>query len=277
MHGRRVAVVACEFRFLAGSIGVASAERLTRAIERATAERLPLLAAPGLRRHPDAGGHPRVRADGEDLRGDRGAQEGRAALPRLPAAPHDRRRDGLVGVARARDRGRARGAGRVPRTAGLRGALRQAVPRGRADLGEPLRPRPRRRRGAARPGRRDPGPGAQRAHRAQRGAGRRTQPAGRRGRRRGHLGVRHPVAAAGAARRTAPAEVRRHRRDPAQRHRAGRVRPGAADRARAVRRLALHLPRPGPARADQGAPARARARCGRPGAGCGSRPSCTCR
>jgi len=46
MHGRRVAVVACEFRFLAGSIGVASAERLVRAIERATAEGLPLLAAP---------------------------------------------------------------------------------------------------------------------------------------------------------------------------------------------------------------------------------------
>jgi acetyl-CoA carboxylase carboxyl transferase subunit beta len=39
-------VVACEFRFLAGSIGVASAERLVRAIERATAEGLPLLAAP---------------------------------------------------------------------------------------------------------------------------------------------------------------------------------------------------------------------------------------
>jgi acetyl-CoA carboxylase carboxyl transferase beta subunit len=46
MHGRRVAVVACEFRFLAGSIGVASAERLVAAIERATAEGLPLLAAP---------------------------------------------------------------------------------------------------------------------------------------------------------------------------------------------------------------------------------------
>jgi acyl-CoA carboxylase subunit beta len=46
MRGRRVAVVACEFGFLAGSIGVASAERLTRAVERATAERLPLLAAP---------------------------------------------------------------------------------------------------------------------------------------------------------------------------------------------------------------------------------------
>ena len=44
--GRRVAVVACEFRFLAGSIGLAAGERLVRAVERATAERLPLLAAP---------------------------------------------------------------------------------------------------------------------------------------------------------------------------------------------------------------------------------------
>ena len=46
MRGRRVAVVACEFRFLAGSIGVAAAERLVVAVERATAEGLPLLAAP---------------------------------------------------------------------------------------------------------------------------------------------------------------------------------------------------------------------------------------
>ncbi|GII27340.1 carboxyl transferase domain-containing protein [Planotetraspora mira] len=46
LDGRRVAVVACEFSFLAGSIGVAATERLVRAIERATAERLPLLAAP---------------------------------------------------------------------------------------------------------------------------------------------------------------------------------------------------------------------------------------
>lgn len=43
---RRVAVVACEFGFLAGSIGVAAAERITAAVERATAERLPLLASP---------------------------------------------------------------------------------------------------------------------------------------------------------------------------------------------------------------------------------------
>ena len=46
LKGRRVAVVACEFSFLAGSIGVAAAERLVVAVERATAEGLPLLAAP---------------------------------------------------------------------------------------------------------------------------------------------------------------------------------------------------------------------------------------
>ena len=44
--GRRVAVVVCEFGFLGGSIGVAAAERITAAVERATAERLPLLASP---------------------------------------------------------------------------------------------------------------------------------------------------------------------------------------------------------------------------------------
>ena len=46
VEGRRVAVAACDFRFLGGSIGVATAERLVRAVERATAERLPLLASP---------------------------------------------------------------------------------------------------------------------------------------------------------------------------------------------------------------------------------------
>jgi acetyl-CoA carboxylase carboxyl transferase subunit beta len=44
--GRRVAIVACEFDFLAGSIGVAAAERITAAVQRATAEKLPLVASP---------------------------------------------------------------------------------------------------------------------------------------------------------------------------------------------------------------------------------------
>ena len=46
IQGRRVAVAACEFGFLAGSIGVAAAERLVSCVERATAERLPLVASP---------------------------------------------------------------------------------------------------------------------------------------------------------------------------------------------------------------------------------------
>ncbi|HET8993415.1 MAG TPA: carboxyl transferase domain-containing protein [Rhodococcus sp. (in: high G+C Gram-positive bacteria)] len=46
VHGRRVALIACEFAFLAGSIGVAASERIVSAVERATAEGLPLLASP---------------------------------------------------------------------------------------------------------------------------------------------------------------------------------------------------------------------------------------
>jgi len=46
MRGRRVAVVAGEFAFLAGSIGRDAADRLVAAVERATREGLPLLAAP---------------------------------------------------------------------------------------------------------------------------------------------------------------------------------------------------------------------------------------
>jgi acyl-CoA carboxylase subunit beta len=46
LRGRRVAVIASEFGFLAGSIGLAAGERLVRAVERATRERLPLVAAP---------------------------------------------------------------------------------------------------------------------------------------------------------------------------------------------------------------------------------------
>lgn len=46
VRGRRVALVAGEFAFLAGSIGVAASRRLINAIERATAEGLPFLASP---------------------------------------------------------------------------------------------------------------------------------------------------------------------------------------------------------------------------------------
>ncbi|QDY90092.1 acetyl-CoA carboxyl transferase [Arthrobacter sp. UKPF54-2] len=46
IRGRRVAVIVSEFRFLAGSIGAAAAQRIVLAVERATAEGLPLLAGP---------------------------------------------------------------------------------------------------------------------------------------------------------------------------------------------------------------------------------------
>lgn len=46
LRGRPVAVIACEFGFLAGSIGVAAAERIVTAIERATELGLPLVASP---------------------------------------------------------------------------------------------------------------------------------------------------------------------------------------------------------------------------------------
>ncbi|WP_232678474.1 acetyl-CoA carboxylase carboxyltransferase subunit alpha/beta [Nocardioides sp. R-C-SC26] len=46
LSGRRVAVLLGEFGFLAGSIGRASADRIIAGVQRATAEGLPLLAAP---------------------------------------------------------------------------------------------------------------------------------------------------------------------------------------------------------------------------------------
>lgn len=46
LRGRRVAVMAGEFAFLGGSIGVAATERRVLAIERATARGIPLLASP---------------------------------------------------------------------------------------------------------------------------------------------------------------------------------------------------------------------------------------
>ena len=46
IDGRDVMIIAGEFAFLAGTLGVATAERVVRAFERATAERLPVVALP---------------------------------------------------------------------------------------------------------------------------------------------------------------------------------------------------------------------------------------
>ena len=133
MHGRRIGVLVGEFGFLAGSIGRAAADRIVAGIERATREGLPLVAAPvsgGTRMQE---GTPAFVQMVRISAGRRRAPHRRAALPRLPPQPDHRRGDGVVGLARARDRRRAGRPRRLPRAPGLRGPLRQALPRRRTD------------------------------------------------------------------------------------------------------------------------------------------------
>jgi len=126
--GRRVCVVACEFAFLGGTIGVAAAERLTLAIERATAERLPLVAsrcqaARACKRGPS----PSCRWS--RCPGAHAASQGR--LPYLVYLRHPTTGGcSPRGISRATDRSTAGSADRVPRAAGLRGALRSFLPEG---------------------------------------------------------------------------------------------------------------------------------------------------
>ena len=146
-----------------------------------------------VRRHPNARGYARLRPDGRDRAGLDGPPCRRTPLPRLSPPPHNRRCLRVLGVARARHRGRARRAGLLPRAEGLRGARGAALPGRGADRGEPHRPRRDRRRGAGR-----------RAARARR---RRTRCAGR------------------------PAAGSRHSPD-VRRARSGRNRPGPRSNAR---------------------------------------------
>ena len=130
LHGRRIGVLVGEFGFLAGSIGRAAADRIV-AGDRARHPRgaaagrgARSAAAPGCRRaRPAFVQMVRISAAVAAHR------TAGPALPRLPAQPHHRRRDGVVGLARPRHRRRAGRPRRLPRPAGLRGALRQAVPR----------------------------------------------------------------------------------------------------------------------------------------------------
>lgn len=79
LDGHPVAVIVGEFGFLAGSIGTVAADRITAAVRRATAERLPMLAAP--------------------VSGGTRMQEGTAAFTRMvdiTAAVVDHKRAGLL-------------------------------------------------------------------------------------------------------------------------------------------------------------------------------------
>ena len=95
-----MAVAACEFDFLAGSIGVAAAERLVAALERATAERLPFVASPtsgGTRMQEGTVAFLQMVKISAAVAG---AQGGRPAVRGLPAAPDHRRGVRVLGLAR---------------------------------------------------------------------------------------------------------------------------------------------------------------------------------
>ena len=104
VFGRRVALVACEFDFLAGSIGVAAAERITAAVRAGDGRAAAAGGVAELGRHPHAGGHRRVPADGQDRGGRRTAQAGAPALSGVSAASDHRRGVRVVGFARPRHR-----------------------------------------------------------------------------------------------------------------------------------------------------------------------------
>ena len=277
MHGRRVAVVLGEFRFLAGSIGRAAADRLVAAIERATREGLPLLAAPvsgGTRmqegtpafvqmvriseavmahkvsglpylvylRHPTTGG---VMASWGSLGHVTVAEPGALVGflgPRVYEALYDRPfPEGVQTSENLYAHGIIDAVVAPEEIAGILDRaldILQAPRDGIAAVPAPPEDDD--------PGRRD-------------------------------LGRRHALAPPGPARRTPPAEVRRQRRRPPQRHRPGRGRPGAADRAGALRRARRAS---SSARTGAGRPRTTRwvpRRCARPGAACGWPPSWGCR
>ena len=104
-----------------------------------------------LGRHPHAGGHRRVPADGQDRRGRRAAQARASALPGVPAPPHHRRGVRVVGLARATSRSpsRARSIGFLgPRV--YEHLYGEPFPVRHSDRGEPAAARRHRRRGPAR-------------------------------------------------------------------------------------------------------------------------------
>ena len=122
-------MVAGEFGFLAGSIGVAAADRLIAAVERATEEGLPLLAAPvsgGTRMQEGTVAFLQMVGITAAI-----ARHKQAGLPYLvylrnPTFGGVLASWGSLGHVTIAEPARL---DRLPRPAGLRGALRRAVPR----------------------------------------------------------------------------------------------------------------------------------------------------
>ena len=153
-------MIANEFRFLGGSIGRVARRTVSRRRTPCNGRAATDPRHHGVRGHPDAGGHSRLRPDDRDLPA---IMDHRAAgLPYLVHLRHPTTGGvyaswGSLGHVTVAEPGAP---DRVPRPQGLRGARRAPLPRRRPDRGEPRRQgshrRRRRRRGASHAGRSSP-------------------------------------------------------------------------------------------------------------------------
>ena len=158
VQGVPAAMLAWEFGFLGGSVGVRAAAVVVAAIRRATAQGLPLIVVPrsgGTRMQEGAPAFVQMVAIAAAV-----AEHRAAGLPYLVhlCEPHHGRGAGHAGFRGRRHHGGAGRDGRLPRPACLRRHHRPAVPRGDPGGREPGRARDRRRgtdldRAASIPGR----------------------------------------------------------------------------------------------------------------------------
>ena len=95
-------VVACvmDFAFMGGSFGSVVGEKVARAAEAAVEGRLPLVIVSASGGAPDAGGHRRPHAAGEDVRRAQAPLGSARPVHQHPHRPHHRRLLGVVGLAR---------------------------------------------------------------------------------------------------------------------------------------------------------------------------------
>ena len=108
INGMETVIGVCDGRFLMSSMGEAVGEKIARAVERATKERLPVILLP-VPAAQDAGGDHLPYADGKDFRGSEAAQRCGTSLYFRSDRPHHRRCDGQLCHAGRCDPGRAQG------------------------------------------------------------------------------------------------------------------------------------------------------------------------
>ena len=121
IKGIRIVFGLTDSGFIMGSMGSVVGEKLTRAIEEATRQKLPLVIVSRLgRRRPDARGDLLADADGQGLRRPGPAPRGRRPLHQRPDPPDDGGRRRQLRLARRHHPRRAQGPDRLRRPEGHR-------------------------------------------------------------------------------------------------------------------------------------------------------------